>query len=309
LRGSEIQLFFENDFFSGTDRYYTNGFKIGGGVPADKVIGLFSRPPNALLDFISDGGSNHFGLFFGQNIYTPKDITIAAPQPNDRPWAAWAYVGAVAQSVKDDRMHTVEFDLGFVGPPALGKPVQTFWHDYISDSPEPQGWGNQIRTEPGLMLTYVHKRRYGDSNGVQLIPHAGLSVGNIMTLARAGGIVRFGQNMTGFGPDSIEPGGAMLKNTRHQQDEGRRQPWEWFVFAGVDGRIVPYNIFLDGSLFRDGPSVESRDTVYDITAGVSMRIDALRVSVTRIKRSEEFKTPLSNGGQQQFYSVNVGIEF
>lgn len=305
LRGSEIQIFIENDSFGGSDQYYTNGIKIGGGIPADKVIGLFSRPPNALLDFISDGGSNHFGLFIGQNLYTPKDITIAAPQPNDRPWAAWAYIGAVAQSVKDDRLHTVEFDLGFVGAPALGKPVQTFWHDYIVDAPEPQGWGNQIRAEPGLMLAYVHKRRYGPSTGVQVVPHVGASVGNIMTLVRAGGIVRFGQNMTGFGPDGIEPGGAMLKNTRSQQDAGRRQSWEWFAFAGVDGRFVPYNIFLDGSLFRSGPSITRNDTVYDITGGLSARIDKIRLSVTRVKRSEEF----DGSGKQKFYSINFGIEF
>lgn len=305
LRGSEIQVFVENDLFSGTDQYYTNGFKIGGGIPADKVVGLFSRPPNALLDAISDGASNHFGLFIGQNLYTPKDITIAAPQPNDRPWAAWSYIGAVAQSVKDDRLHTVEFDLGFVGPPALGRQVQTFWHDHVTGSPEPQGWGNQIRAEPGLMLTYLHKRRYGPNTGFQLVPHVGASVGNIMTLVRAGGIVRFGQNMTGFGPDGIEPGGAMLKNTRSQHDAGRRQSWEWFAFAGVDGRVVPYNIFLDGSLFRDGPGIARNDTVYDITAGLSARIDKVRLSVTRIKRSEEF----DGGGQQKFYSINLGIEF
>jgi lipid A 3-O-deacylase len=304
LRGSEIQIFIENDSFGSTDQYYTNGIKIGGGIPADKVIGLFSRPPNALLDAISDGSSNHFGLFIGQNIYTPRDITIAAPQPNDRPWAAWAYIGAVAQSVKDDRLHTVEFDLGFVGPPALGRQVQTLWHDIV-DAPEPQGWDNQIRAEPGLMLTYVHKRRYGPSTGVQVVPHAGASIGNVMTLVRAGGIVRVGQNMTGFGPDSIEPGGAMLKNTRRQQDEGRRQSWEWFAFAGVDGRVVPYNIFLDGSLFRDGPSIARNDTVYDITAGLSARIDKVRLSVTRVKRSEEF----DGGGKQRFYSINLGIEF
>lgn len=304
LRGSEIQFFLENDSFGKTDQYYTNGIKIGGGVPADKVIGLFSRPPNAVLDFISDGSSNHFGLFIGQNLYTPRDITIAAPQPNDRPWAAWAYIGAVAQSVKDDRLHTVEFDLGFVGPPALGKQVQTFWHDII-DAPEPQGWANQIRGEPGFMLTYMHKRRYGDSNGVQFVPHAGLTLGTIMTLARAGGIVRFGQNMTGFGPDSIEPGGAMLKNARRQQDEGRYQSWEWFAFAGVDGRLVAHNIFLDGSLFRDGPGIARNDKVYDITAGLSARIDKVRLSVTRIKRSEEF----DGSGKQRFYSINFGVEF
>jgi hypothetical protein len=46
-----------------------------------------------------------------------------------------------------------------------------------------------------------------------------------------------------------------------------------------------------------------------LLAGVSLRIDALRVSVTRVKRSEEFYTPLGSGGKQQFYSINVGLEF
>lgn len=309
LRGSEIQLFIENDSFGGSDRHYTNGIKIGGGFPAEKISKLFTRPPNALLDAITDGASNHFGLFIGQNLYTPGHIIVAAPQPNDRPWAAWLYVGAVAQSVKDDRLHTVEFDLGFVGPPALGKQVQTFWHDLI-DAAEPQGWSNQIRSEPGFLLTYLHKRRYGESTGVQLVPHGGVTIGTIATFARAGAMLRAGQNMTGFGPDGIEPGGAMLKNTRRQQDEGRAGRYEWFVFAGADGRLVAHNIALDGSLFRDSPSVASRDYVYDLLAGMSMRIDALRVSVTRIKRSEEFYTPLGGGGGgQRFYSVNIGIEF
>ena len=309
LRGSEIQVFIENDSFGGSDKYYTNGIKIGGGIPADKVSGLFTRPPNALLDAISDGASNHFGLFIGQNLYTPRDISIPTAQPYDRPWAAWAYIGAVAQSVKEDRLHTVEVDFGVVGPPALGKQVQTFWHKYIIDSPEPKGWSNQIRAEPGFLLTYLHKRRYGPSTGVQFVPHAGISAGTIMTLARAGGIVRFGQNMTGFGPDGIEPGGAMLKNTRSQYDAGRRQLWEWFAFAGVDGRLIAHNIFLDGSLFRGGPGVARRDSVYDITAGLSARIDKVRLSVTRVKRSEEFTTPLGGGGEQRFYSINLGIEF
>lgn len=308
LRGSEIQIFIENDSFGSTDQYYTNGIKIGGGIPADKVSKLFTRPPNALLDAITDGASNHFGLFVGQNLYTPRDITIAAPQPYDRPWAAWLYIGGVAQSVKDDRLHTVEFDLGVVGPPALGRQVQTFWHNVV-DAPEPKGWDNQIPAEPGFLLAYLHKRRYGDSNGVQFVPHIGATLGTVMTLVRAGGLLRVGQNMTGFGPDGIEPGGAMLKNTRSQHDAGRSQPDEWFAYAGVDGRLVAYNIFLDGSLFHDGPSVSRRNAVYDLLGGISVRIDALRVSVTRVKRSEEFYTPLGGGGRQSFYSINIGIEF
>ena len=308
LRGSEIQVFIENDSFGSSDQYYTNGIKIGGGIPAERVGKFFSVPPNALLDAITAQASNHFGLFIGQNLYTPRDITIAAAQPDDRPWAAWLYVGAVAQSATVDRLHTVEFDLGVVGPPALGEPVQTAWHKLVN-APEPKGWDNQIPTEPAFVVSYLHKRRYGNRTGVQLVPHIGASLGTVMTMARIGGIVRAGQHMSGFGPDGIEPGGAMLKNTRAQNESGKREAYEWFVFAGVDGRAIAHNIFLDGSLFRDGPSVESKPFVYDLSAGLSVRFDLIRLSVTRIVRSEEFTSTAGGGGTQQFYSLNVGAEF
>jgi hypothetical protein len=177
------------------------------------------------------------------------------------------------------------------------------------NAPEPKGWDNQLHTEPGFVVSYLHKRRYGNRTGVQFVPHLGASLGTVMTMARVGGIVRAGQYMSGFGPDGIEPGGAMLKNTREQNESDEREPYEWFVFAGADGRAVAHNIFLDGSLFRDGPSVESKPFVYDLSAGFSVRFNLIRLSVTRILRSEEFTSATGGGGTQQFYSLNIGVEF
>lgn len=306
----EFQLYIENDSVgTGTDRYYTNGIKFGGGVSAKPVIErIFQRPAETVLQSITDNRGNlQFGLFLGQNLYTPKNITIAAPQPLDRPWAAWLYVGGVAQNVEGDRLQTVELDLGMVGPLALGKFVQTHWHQLVA-ADEPKGWHNQLRGEPGLLLAYFEKLRYGPRTGVQAVPHFGLTVGNVMTLARAGGIVRAGINMTGFGPDTIEPGGAMLQRTRLRDTATRSAP-EWYVFAGADGRVVARNIFLDGNSFRDSPSVDRRVWVYDLKAGFSLRIAPLRISVTHVRRSAEFSTPAGNGGTQRFQSFNLSWEF
>ncbi|HWI15081.1 MAG TPA: hypothetical protein VNT02_12550, partial [Burkholderiales bacterium] len=59
----------------------------------------------------------------------------------------------------------------------------------------------------------------------------------------------------------------------------------------------------------DSPSVDRRVLVYDWTAGLSARVSTVRLSVTRVHRSEEFTTPTRGGGAQTFYSFNIGVQF
>ena len=307
-KGSEFQLFIENDMLAGTDRYYTNGIKLGFGVPFEVLRDFFKTPSKYTLDIFSDSeGSYHFGLFVGQNMYTPRDITVEAPQPYDRPWAAWMYLGGVAQRAKGNRLDTAEIDLGVVGVPALGEQVQSNWHRLVG-APQPRGWDNQAPSELGFLVSYLQKRKYGNAH-FEVVPHAGITLGTVMTLVRAGGTMRLGHNMTGFGPDTIEPGGAMLQNTRREHEGAGRPRHEWYGFIGADVRYVARNIFLDGTLFHKSFSVDRRDVVRDVTVGASMRIEALRVSLTRIFRSEEFTTSFGGGGKQSFYSLNIGLEF
>ena len=51
----ELQLYLENDSLgAGTDRYYTNGIKLGGGINADRVVDrLFQGPAKSVLERIS----------------------------------------------------------------------------------------------------------------------------------------------------------------------------------------------------------------------------------------------------------------
>ena len=303
--GSEFELFVENDMWAKTDRYYTNGIKFGVGLPLE----ILEIPAKDLLQQLTDGNAEaiHAGVFLGQNIYTPRNIHIATPQPGDRPWAAWLYVGGVAQLVRDNRLDTVEIDVGAVGPPALGKQVQTEWHKLIGVA-TPQGWANQTTGEAAFLASYLQKRKYS-LNGLEVIPHAGVTLGTVMTLARAGATVRFGENMTGFGPDTIEPGGAILHDARRATNAvDRRDGLEWSAFAGFDQRLIGYNILLDGDVFHHGPSVNHRPHVFDLTAGISLRWRAVRFSWTRVHRSEEFYTATSSGGRQTFDSLNLGVE-
>lgn len=313
LRRPQIQVFIENDESAGSDRYYTNGFKIGGGAELPLVGDVLKLIPQTVIQVLDQAGPageepvNHLGFVFGQNLYTPRNIGIAENQPFDRPWAAWLYVGSVVQRVRGDRLDTVELDLGVVGPAALGRQVQSGWHALIG-ADQPKGWSNQIPNELAFMAAYLQKRRYG-SEHLQIVPHAGLTLGTVSTLARVGAIVRAGNRMTGFGPDTIDPGGAMLQPTRAQDRPATQACCEWYAFAGADYRLVARNIFLDGPAFRDGPNVNRRNAVHDLSAGFVVRSRHFNLSLTRIRRSEEFTTAQGGGGQQGFYSLNAGWQF
>ena len=101
----------------------------------------------------------------------------------------------------------------------------------------------------------------------------------------------------------------MLQNTRREHDGAGRPRYEWYGFVGADVRYVEPNIFLHGTVFHESFSVDAHNVVRDLTLGASMRIDALRVSLTRVFRSEEFTTAFGGGGKQIFYSLNIGLEF
>ena len=302
---NEFQFILDNDLLAKTDRYYTTGVKFGGSVELCGVPSLLSAPGRFLLSWRDAVPS--VGMFVGQNMYTPRDIQDPNPQPGDRPWAGWLYVGTVAQVVHSNKkaLDSVELDLGVVGSHALGREIQSFVHKYIADAPTPRGWSNQLPNEPAFLLAYLHKRKFGDTT-FDVVPHVGVTVGTVMDLARAGATIRFGKNLSGFGPGRIEPGGAVLQNTRaHLED---RADYEFYGFAGVDGRAVAHNIFLDGTVFHSSASVDRKPFVYDFNLGVSARYKSFRFSLTRVRRSDEFTTPFGGGGRQTFYALTLAYE-
>ena len=305
----EIQIFIENDFLAGTDHYYSNGVKVGFGAQADAWPKPVQNWLESVYGYLGKDKQYEQGFFLGQNIYTPRDIKNPDPQPNDRPWAGWLYAGWALQWLTPAEPHpvldTLELNIGVIGPPALAEEVQTQWHKLVGVS-QPRGWDHQLPAEPGFMLGYLKKIKIGNESA-DIIPHAGVTVGTVMTFARAGGIVRLGKNLSGFGPDSIEAGGAMLQGT-HRQTPNRPQ-FEYYLFAGLDIRAVGYNVFLDGNFFRSSPGVDREPVVYDVLSGLSLRYRTVRVSFTQIRRSEEFSVNGIGSGHQTFHSLNLGLEF
>lgn len=285
----------ENDNLGGgTDRYYTSGARVtyfDAGIEVPPVI-------DELADHIPTFDLNETTSVYytlGQNLYTPANIKLAAQPENDRPWAGFLYgsVGLTTATYNEDetRAHIddLEFTLGIIGPEALGEQTQKFVHKYISNSPKPMGWNNQLGFEPGFIVTWSRRVPYAlrydlfDDINFRVEPNYTIALGTIRTYAGAGATMVLASSKSMDTPTRVRPAipgtGAFNTNDRD---------FNWQIFAGLDGRLVGRDIFLDGNTFRDSHSVDKKYLVGDASAGVSFTYDDYRLSYTLNKRTKEF---------------------
>lgn len=306
-----ITLAVENDMFgSDDDRYYTSGvrasyFKVG----ADMPVILAEELDNLIPTFdIDDKTSVFFSV--GQNLYTPSSIALETPQRGDRPWAAWLYSSMGLLSVTDNHVDEIEASLGIVGPPALGKQTQRLIHK-LWDIQDPRGWKNQLKTEPGLILSW--ERRFPASLSIEtrnlwfdLSPSYGITLGNIYTHATAGLSFQVGPEFQRWQdmPMRVRPS---MPGTGFFAPVNSRTRLGWILFGGAEGRLVGRNIFLDGNSFRsDSPSVDKKFFVYDLNLGAALTYGPARVSYTMVRRSEEFT---AQNRPAYFGGLNLTFQF
>lgn len=299
---------FENDLFAGEDRYYTNGFRIGWTRSEGKVPPWLQSVADTLPFFVrrDDPGRLKAAIHLGQNMYTPEDIERATPDPEDRPYAGWLYLNFSMSEEHGDRLDRLQVTLGTVGPASLADRTQREVHSW-SSAPEPQGWEHQIGNEPTLMVAYERQlrsraRRAPNGWGADLTPHWGAAAGTPFTFANAGAIARVGRNLPrDYGPPRIGPA---LSGSHTFESSARTGG---YAFAGVDTRLMLYDLFLDGPVFRDGPSVDKHPLVGELTAGFVFHVGGVRLGYTHVWRSREFSGQAK--GAAEFGSLHATWQF
>lgn len=303
LHFGSVSIYSENDkYFAGTDQHYTNGFKLSflstdlSSFTGDSIPWPVRPIARAFGRLSEQDAAYKLSLSLGQNIYTPERIHTTEFQPNDRPYAAWLYVGASFQNYLPERttqagtwipprLDVFEITLGTVGPSAQGREIQNGFHDIIG-VPHAEGWAHQIHDEPGLNLVFERKYRLQTTNahkglGAALIPHAGFSLGNIFTYANLGCELRTGWKLPAdFGTNLIRPSGDSNSMTRPR--------WSAFLFAAVDGRAVARDITLDGNSFRDSPRVDRKPLVADWQFGFALGTRHFQITYSQAVRTKEF---------------------
>jgi len=124
-------------------------------------------------------------------------------------------------------------------------------------------------------------------------------VGTVYDYLNAGAIARIGFDLPDdYGPPRIEPS---LPGTNFFEPTAA---FGWYLFAGVDGRAIARNIFLDGNSFETSRSVSKFPYVIDFQLGAAADWDGFRLSFTHAFRTKEYHGQPSS---DQFGAVNLTV--
>lgn len=293
----------ENDAFGAkTDKNYTNGLKLH-----------YRADPSVTPDFARGVADAFLGAepttevfttwALGQSMYTPDNTKTALPLPDQHPYAGWLYGEMGVHAEDASSLTSLTLNLGIVGPSARAKEAQRFWHDVFNFG-DPKGWDNQLRDEIGAIVSLERRWRIpiGDifEASADLMPMAGVSLGNVLTEAQAGIQFRIGESLErDWGTVRVRPGNA---GPGARSIEGAPS---WQVWAGAQARASAVNMFLEGNTVKQSLGVDKYPLVYDVEAGASVRLWGVIASFTYVVRSEEFR---GQDGAQNFGVISLTAE-
>jgi lipid A 3-O-deacylase len=283
-----ITLQFENDVLGldDSDMHYTSGLQLSwqsdpGAVPCRlnswALRSIFFNPEVVL----------HLKLGIGQNLYTPEDIQTPELIVDDRPYAGWLHGDFTLLGCTENTLNVLEVSLGVVGPSAGGKGFQQWFHGVI-DSPDPQGWDNQLHDELAILVGFERRWRNIIKLGflgleIDPAPHFDVALGNVFTYGAVGANLRLGHGLRGdFGPPRLRPGPPGSRS--FTAIDGLT----WYFFAGIEGRAMLQNIFLDGNTFGSSHRVDKEPYVADAWFGWAVSVSQVRLAANYIMRSKEF---------------------
>lgn len=284
-----------------TDRLYTNGLRLEWTSPTGQVPGFLANFGRALWG----QGQQRIALGLSQQMYTPADTNALPADPHDRPYAG--YLTTNLSLLSDTRTHrsTLTLSLGVIGPASGAENLQDSFHNLIGQA-HPRGWASQIQNTFAFELLGDRTWRMplATFGGLQTdaLPAVTAGLGDVRDYLQIGATFRIGQGLNSdFGVPRVRPGlsgGDAYTPTR---------PFVWYLFAGVDGQAVGYDLLLQASPFRSGPHVDRIWDVGEVQAGAAIIAYGVRFTLAWVAQTQEFVG--QSGGLHQFGSASIGVRF
>ncbi|MSM38543.1 MAG: DUF2219 family protein [Geobacter sp.] len=280
---SAFSFRWENDTFGNTDENYTNGVALALTYPGRGIIG-------GVWDVMGEvEGSRYSSFDLGQLLFTPTDTSSTVPDPADRPYAGFLYLGTTTFLQRNESLHGFKLAVGVVGPASMGEALQKVAHRALLYR-MPQGWDSQIKNEPIVNLHYEYRHRFSFTPraaaiGVEMIPVAGAALGNFLTEAQAELQLRVGYWLPDdFGTTVLRGIGTLPVATGSNPSHD----WGIYAFAGGCASLVAWNITLDGNTLARSPNVDKRIFLPAAEFGATLWTRRFQASFSYVMLGEEF---------------------
>jgi len=262
---SHILIQNQNDFWnwrSRTDRYFTNSIyvehisnKYSERWKGHWLLNLFPK-----LEY--NDSVHNFGFGFGQDFYTPIDISIKEIQSEDRPYAGFLYLSFknVSNSYfRKSRLNST-YTLGIIGPLSFSEEIQKTVHT-IQGSNIPKGWNNQIANDLGINLNINFEKRILRPN--EFIDFIGFLDANVFSTVsnnlstglhyRVGLFNDYFTNITAMRP-SNDKIALLNENGCSYYCDAIKRTWQFYGYIKTNLTSILDNSFLQGGLINRSSS-------------------------------------------------------
>lgn len=273
----------ENDAIGGNDENYTNGISLALTQTGKGLLG-------GVWDLFGKTEGNRFATYeLTQLMFTPSDIKLSNPDPNDHPYAGLIYLGFTTHLQRENSLHSLKIIAGLAGPDAFAEDVQRFVHD-VEGYSHPNGWSHQIKNEPVVNLVYEYRYKYAltprdAAVGIELIPMGGAFLGNYLIQAETDVQCRIGYHL----PDDF--GTTVLRGSAYlpfPQDDKVHHAWGIYAFAGGGANLVARNLVLDGNSFAKSRSTDKHLFLPSAEVGASFWTQWFQATFSYVMWGKEF---------------------
>jgi lipid A 3-O-deacylase len=284
---SYFRFHYDNDYFTKTDEYYSQG------ITFDYVHPSIKKLLTAKILLKPFKSNPQYGVTFNLFGYTPKSITSDSILYGDRPFNA--NISLKAFLIQVDEIHrqqiTTAFSIGVMGPAGLGYQIQDNIHRWLKNT-IPHGWQHQTKND--IIINYQINYEK------QLLDAANNFLLNYTAEARLGTL----NNRLSSGLNFM----AGHFNKRFAPVNYKKRKAEYYFYAQGRINIIGYDASLQGGLFnRKSPytiaAASITRTTFQADAGVIVNFKKLYLSYSQSLLTKEFST----GTYHRWGGISVGF--
>jgi lipid A 3-O-deacylase len=271
---SYFRFNYDNDYFTKTDEYYSQGITFDYVQPSIKkfILAKFLLTPYKTVP--------QYGVTFNLFGYTPTSITSDSILYGDRPFNASISLKTFAIQADDKHKQQIAtaFSIGVTGPAGLGYQIQDNIHRWLKNT-IPQGWQHQIKND--IIINYQINYEK------QLLTAGNIFLLNTTAEARLGTL----NNKLSGGFNFM----AGRFNKRFSPVNYSKKKAEYYFYGQSRVNFIGYDASMQGGLFnRKSPYTIAGGDVsratFQADAGVIVNFKKLYLSYTQSFLTKEFRT-------------------